>query len=483
MNTNVTKNYLYNLIYQIAVLIIPLITAPYLSRILGAEGIGVYSYNYSIAYYFCLFVMLGVNNYGNRSIAKCLGLKERINRVFCEIFYMQFIIGIIVMIVYLVYALLISENSYIALCYTPFLISYMLDVTWLFFGQEDFKIILIRNLIVKVITALAIFTLVKNQSDVIMYILIMSIGALLSQLIVWPKVLKENRLLHIKNSDVLKHLKPNIILFIPVIAVSIYRTMDKIMLGSMSTMIQVGYYENSEKLISILLSFITALGTVMLPRMSALYESKDDEQIQKMLSNSIVFVSFAASLVSCGVASIATNLVVVYYGKEYIDSGIILQLLCVTVPCISYANIVRMQILVPQGKDKAYVLSCFVGAIINLVFNTILIPSMQGTGAAIGTIAAETSVLITQIAFSKEKINLKYERKTIICVWLNAILMFAIVTIIGSFMQIGPISLLIQIFVGTISYIILFILQWKIGKDPYINVVVGFLNNKIRKRI
>lgn len=481
LKCRVAKNYIYNLIYQVAVLIIPLVTAPYLARILGAEGIGVYSYYYSIAYYFCIIAMLGVNNYGNRSIAKCLGDKEEINRVFSEVYYMQLGIGTIVLIAYLVYVFFISGQMLLTLCYVPFVISYALDVNWLFFGQENFKIILFRNVIIKVVTAVLIFWLVKSESDVVSYIMIMSVGALLSQLLIWIIVLKKHKLVRVKFCHIIQHLKPNLILFIPVIAVSVYRTMDKIMLGLMSNMTQVGYYENAEKIVSILLSFITALGTVMLPRMSALFESKDKKQIDKMLNSSIVFVSFVASIVAFGVAAIANTLVVVYYGKDYFSSGIILQLLCITVPFISYANIVRMQVLVPQGKDRAYVLSCFVGAVVNLGINAVLIPQFQAVGAAIGTIVAEFSVLFIQFIFAKEELHISTNKKSIFCFWINGLIMFTTIFILleTSYSLIGLIE---QIAFGAIVYLILLFIQWKVFKDDNINYVVGKLLNVMRSK-
>lgn len=488
MSNKVAKNYIYNLIYQVIVLIIPLITTPYLSRILGVEGIGIYSYNYSIAYYFSLFIMLGINNYGNRSIAKCLNKKEKEDAIFWEIYAMQFIMGVLVLSIYLIYTYAFSTNRLISLCYIPFLISYMLDINWLFFGQENFKIVLLRNIIIKILTALCIFIFVKNQSDLIKYILIMSIEALLSQIIMWRIVLKEKTLKKTKVSNIFKHLKPNLILFVPVIAVSIYRTMDKIMLGSMSNMFQVGYYENSEKIVSILLTFITALGTVMLPRMSALYETNSNEQIDKLIEASFVFISLISSAVSFGVASIATNLTVVYFGREYFDSGRILQMLCITIPFISYANIIRMQILVPQGKDKEYVVSCCMGAIVNFVLNSYLIPKYQAIGATIGTIVAEATVTFVQIFSSKYFFKLKKYSRTILLFWLNGLIMYIFIKNLTNYLSYSLFNLALEVGIGVIIYTFLIIMQWKIFNDEYLNTIIEniyykFILDRKRKKI
>lgn len=484
MTSKVIKNYIYNIVYQIAVLIIPLITAPYLARILGAEGIGIYSYNYSIAYYFSLFVMLGVNNYGNRSIAKCLGEKKKIHKVFWEIYFLQVIMGIIVIGFYMLYVIFLCDNKIIALCYIPFIVSYMLDINWYYFGQENFKIILIRNIVMKVFTAILIFTMVKSKDDVIKYILIMSIGALVNQLVIWGIIAKERSFIIPKWTEIMKHFRANLVLFIPTIAVSIYRTMDKIMLGTISDMIQVGYYENSEKITSILLTFITALGTVMLPRMTSLFEEKENEKINEIIEKSFLLMSFIVSVVTFGIGAVANNLVTVYFGKEYMSSGLILEVLCLTVPFISYANIIRMQIIVPQSKDNIYIASCITGAIVNVIFNAILIPKFYAVGAAIGTVIAEFSVFAFQYFSIRKSLKVKkYILKTIMLFWVNGLTMFGIVRLYLSKVNLGIFSLINSILIGAVSYSVLIVIQVKIFKDEYLNELIKKISKKIKSNI
>ena len=483
MKTKVAKNYIYNVIYQMLTLIIPLITAPYLSRVLGAKGIGIYSYNYSIAYYFGLFIMLGVNNYGNRMIAKCLVDKEKINKTFSEVYFLQFILGIVFLIIYLLYSFFLCQEKIVVLCYIPFVISYALDVNWFYFGQEKFKIILLRNVVVKLLTTIMIFCLVKKTSDVMIYILIMSFGALLSQVLIWVLIFKDFKLKKVNLNNLCFHFKNNVILFIPVIAVSVYRIMDKIMLGSLSNMIQVGYYESAEKIISILLSFITALGTVMLPRMSVLFEKNDKKQINKMINNSFIFISIITSIISFGIASISSDFVYLFYGSNYMPCALVLQLLCITVPFISYANIVRMQILIPQCKDKAYVISCFVGAVTNLIFNLFFIPKFQSVGAAIGTIVSEIVVMVIQTFNARNDIHIKEDIKVIVTIWLSGLTMFGFLNILGQLNDIVFINLLLRIGIGAISYfVVLLFLSRVLNIDYFKNIISNLFNNKLRRR-
>jgi O-antigen/teichoic acid export membrane protein len=468
MGNKILKNYIYNFTYQIAALIIPLITAPYLSRIIGVEGIGTYSYYYSIVHYFSMFVLLGISNYGNRSIARCLGDKNKIETTFSELFSLQFLCGLIVTGAYAIYLTFLCKETVLCLCYLPFIISSVFDINWFFFGQENFRIVVIRNIVIKISTTILIFLLVKSADDLPVYILIMSVGYLVSQLVVWPIVLREYKLRYPGIKKVLYHLKPNLILFIPFISVSIYRQMDKIMIGNLSSIIEVGYYENAEKLISLLLSFITAIGTVMLPRMSALYMSNNKNEINSMISKTSIVMSFMASSVAFGVASISRNLVLWFYGDAFGGSIPILKILCVTIPFICYANIIRMQILIPRGKDRTYVLSTVYGAVINLVFNILFIPKLGGIGAALGTVLAEIAVMIYQFVAVREELNLRTYVKIISFLWINGLIMFIVVSMVGTISPICFSSMIIQILIGAVVYGVGILIYYSITKDEVI---------------
>lgn len=472
VKNKIVTNYAYTFVYQVAAVIIPLITAPYLARILGAEGVGTYSFYYSIVSYFSMFVALGVSNYGNRSIARCLGDKEKTNKVFSEIFFMQLLCGIVVVTIYMVYAA-VSDSLLVYILYLPFVLSYMIDTTWYFFGQENFKIVVIRNIVIKTITTVLIFLCVNTRDDLDKYILIMSLGYFISQAIVWPLLLKEVKVYIPRFKDILQHFKPNLILFIPFIAVSIYRTMDKIMVGVLTTNIQVGYYENAEKIISLLLSFITAIGTVMLPRMSALFMEKNTSEIHSMLSKTTIIMTFMASGVAFGVAAISQNLILWFYGNDFAGSISILRVLCITVPFICYANILRMQILIPDGKDKIYVISTVVGACLNLFFNLILIPSLGGVGAAIGTVIAELSVFAYQFVNIKSTLKIRELIPGIVALWVSGAIMFTSVYLLSALLPNGFIGILCQVIIGAVIYFGLMALLYSILRDKSLGMLIA----------
>lgn len=242
---------IYNYIYQILMLCFPLIITPYISRTLGASGIGTYSYNYSISYYFVSIAALGLSNYGTRTISReCAKKQGNISKTFWEIYSIQFICAFVSCLLYIAYICFVSSNKIVSVIFFFYVLSSFFDITWLFFGLEQFKIVLTRNLIVKILTSIIIFILVTSQDCIIQYSLIMTISILVSQTLLWlyvPRCIKAEKIsLRIAFK---KHFKFNLILFIPVIAVSIYRYMDKIILGSLSTTTELGYFENVEKIV------------------------------------------------------------------------------------------------------------------------------------------------------------------------------------------------------------------------------------------
>ena len=213
------KNFLYNVIYQLFIYIFPLITVPYTSRILGASNIGIYSYTYSIISFFMLVAMLGINNYGNRAISRVRDDKDKTSYTFCSIYYLQLMLAIIVLIVYLIYVIFFcNEYKLIFLLQTFNLFSTLFDINWFYFGLEKFKLTITRNIIIKVISTILIFIFVKSKSDLWIYTLIMSISILISQLYLVGILHKYITLRKIPVKECLKNLKGCAILFIPVLA-------------------------------------------------------------------------------------------------------------------------------------------------------------------------------------------------------------------------------------------------------------------------
>ncbi|MDO5151470.1 MAG: flippase [Oscillospiraceae bacterium] len=470
------KNIMYNTIYQFLILFLPFITSPYLARIIGPNGVGVYSYSHSVAQYFVYAAMLGLQNYGNRSIASVCNNRIEKSKVFCEIYCMQITTALLSTIVYIVYSFF-SKDVTAALIMIMYVASTLFDINWLFFGTENFKITVTRNTVIKLLCMACIFLFVKDRSDTYVYITIMAASNLLSQIVLWPFVKREVDLSLPKWADVKKHYKPNLMLFIPVIAISIYKIMDKIMLGQMTTMAEVGYYEYAERIYNIPLLLITAIGTVMLPRMTFYYSNAQINEAQKYLLKSMDMVLAFANAAMFGMMSIANDFISVYYGSDFADSAKILQYLSTTIVFLAAGNVLRTQFIIPKKKDNIYIKSAVYGAVVNFIINILLIPSFRTSGAAIGTISAEAVVFLYQVMAVRKEIPLKKFVGSEILYFLAGVVMCFLI----SFIRIDNtiISLILKVLIGGIIYVCEFAIIFYIqNKQNPIKWVINLKNNR-----
>lgn len=463
MMENMKKNFMYNACYQLLIIAIPLITTPYLSRVLGAENIGVYSYSYAIATYFTLFIMLGLNNYGNRTIAMVREDPNMLSQTFWSIYFMQLLSGAIVICAYIIYALFYSNNiiTWILLIY---LISAAMDINWLFFGLEQFKITVTRNTIIKLITSASIFLFVKDRSDVYKYTLISVFGTLISQFVLWMYVPKFIYKKNVYRINVLEHIKPNLILFIPVMAISLYKYMDKIMLGILSSMQEVGYYEYSERVVQVPMALINSLGTVMLPRMSNLSIKGKSEIIQKYIFYSIIGVMSVSSIVCFGIMGVSDLFIPLFLGKEYDSCILLFKILLSSCFFLAFANVIRTQFLIPQTKEKIYIISIFTGAIVNLVLNLLLISKLGAYGVAFATFVAEAAVCISQAFMIRKELDIKRMIKNSLPFMTSGLLMY--IGLVSINLNMKPLfGLFIKIIIGGIIYVGAFFITYIVIRD------------------
>ena len=454
MNKRLRKNLVYNITYQILILFLPLITSSYLARIVGADGIGRYSYSYSVAMYFTYFTLLGLNKYGNRAIATVQNnIRER-SKIFLEIYCMQMLCFCVSIVAYVIYLLFFSEDKLIALIQMLFVASALFDINWFFFGLEAFDKTVIRNALVKLFTTILIFILVKSSDDVWKYTIIMSGGYFISQIVMWPYLKTYLKLQKISFSGVKRHFLPNLVMFIPVVAVSIYKIMDKIMLGTMSSKAIVGYYENAEKIINVPVAIFTALGTVMLPRISAMIADNKDDSVSMYRDIAVKLVIYFSGAATFGIIAISNSLSVCMWGDGFETSGLIMSYLAMTLIFLGVGNVIRTQILIPYHYDRIYVTSVILGAIINVFVNLLLIPTYGGVGAAIGTICAEVIVCIFQLICIRKEIPItSYLSHTIISSLAGFLMLYVVRQIPNPNPTIK--SIIVRVMVGGLVYILI----------------------------
>ena len=322
------------------------------------------------------------------------------------------------------------------------------------------------------------FIFVKKPGDLWIYTLIMSLGTFISQAYLWLYVKKFVKFAKVSYHDILKIIKPVLILFIPVIAYSIYKVMSKIMLGNMSNYSEVGYYNNAEKIINIPMGIITALGTVMLPRMSNIVANKDKDKGKKYISLSFKMVTIIACAIAFGLMGISKVFTPVFFGDGYEACINIIILLSLTVFFVSWANIIRTQYLMPNRYDNIYVISTIAGAVVNLILNLILIPKYKAMGAAIGTVFAELSVMLIQSIAVRKKIPVFKYILEYTPVILIGILMMLLVNEIGIYMGEKIITIVVQVLAGGIFFTIFTGIYILIKKDD----VFEMLKNSLPKK-
>ena len=498
---SIAKNYIYNMVYQVLILILPLITTPYLSRVLGAEGIGIYGYTYSIVTYFILFGSLGVAMYGQREIAYAQENVEARKKVFIEIIIFRFITIALASVAY--YFLFINGKEY-QVYYQILLIELIaaaFDISWFFQGMEEFKRTVTRNVLVRICSVSLVFILVKTKEDLAKFTLIYSLADLIGNLSLWIYVPKYIKGAKIKNINVLRHVPQIALLFIPQVANQIYKILDTTMIGTLvSNKAETGYYEQGQKVIRLLLTVVTSLGVVMVPRMASTFASGDNEKIKNYMKMSFKFVFFLAFPIMFGIISISNAFVPIFFGTGYDKVIILINIICPIIILMGLGNVLGTQYLLPTKRQKEYTISVAVGLVVNFILNYILIKQYASIGASIATVLSELVIVIIQFQYIKEQISFK---DLLVMAWkyfVSGIIMFAICYgvkfIIGLNIVnvnliklaanmsmdenylINSISIIVQMIFGVLTYFGMLIVL----KDDYVFKFVDKIKSKIFKK-
>ncbi|EDP68083.1 polysaccharide biosynthesis protein [Carnobacterium sp. AT7] len=460
---NIKQNLVYNIAYQLLIILTPLVTTPYISRTLGPENIGTYSYYYSIVFYFGMFILLGLNNYGNRNIAYKKNNKSKMSKEFLTIYTLQIILFILMSLLYILFIVYFAENKLMASLQFIYLISVGLDINWFYFGLEEFKLTVTRNMFIKILSVILILIFVNNESDIYIYTIIMLGSTLLSQIILFYFLKKYIVWEPFTIKDVLKHIKPNLVLFIPVIMISIYNLTGKIMLGILSTLTEVGIYESSSKLTAIPLALITAIGTVMLPRASAMVSSGRINESRVYLNISLFLAITASSALSFGIISVVEIITKIFFGPGFEKTIQVIPILIISSIFISWGNVVRTQYLIPEKRDNIYLKSVFLGAVFNVSVNLFLVQKFNSVGVAIGALVAEIIVATYQTVAIRKDVNLYKSLLISVPMILNGIVMMIIVRSINLNLNIIYL-LIIKIIVGTTFFGLIFLLYFSFLK-------------------
>lgn len=395
----ILKNYAYNFSYQLLVIILPILTTPYVTRIFSSEDLGTYGYFNSIVTYFILLATLGVANYGTKEVS---ANRKNIQPTFWGIYSLQVVAAFISIVLYLLLCWSVpSMQNPVAYILGLSLLSKGLDISWLFQGLEDFRKITIRNITVKLLGILSIFLFVKTPNDLYLYVFLLTGFELLGQLSMWLPAKEFIGKPHFDVVHAKEHLKPVILLFLPQIAISLYVTLDRTMLGALSSTKDVGIYDQALKIINILLTIVTSLGSVMLPRVSSLLSSGDYKAVNKMYEMSFLIYNLIIFPIIAGMLIVNKDFVNFFLGKDFQEARVAIEIMIARMFFIGWKNIMGIQILIPHNKNREFMLSTTIPAFVSVGLNLLLIPSLGFIGASITSVLTEALVWVIQYYYTR----------------------------------------------------------------------------------
>ncbi|ALG27454.1 MULTISPECIES: oligosaccharide flippase family protein [Lactobacillaceae] len=462
----IIKNYLYNASFQIFLLLVPLITTPYVARVLGPNGVGINAFTNSIIQYFVLFGSIGINLYGNREIAYHRDDRVKTSQIFWEIEILRLLAIAVSMLVFVVFIQFEDKYRVYLLMQSVLIIAAAFDISWFFMGTEDFKTTVTRNMVVKLISIVLIFLFIKSSNDIALYILIISGSQLFGNLTLWPYLRKRLVKVSFKELKILRHLRPSLLLFLPQIATNIYFVLNKTMLGLISGVITSGFFDNSDKMIKMVLAIVTATGTVMLPRVANTFARGETEKVHSYLYSTFEFVTFSSVPLLFGLAAIAPEFGTWFFGSKFNGIDQLIMTEAPVILMIAWGSAIGTQYLLPTKQNRAYTISVTIGAVTNLLLNIPFILVLGAIGTAISTVISEAAVIGFQIFTIRKQIDLRVLFSDTWKYLISGLVMFIVVFTLNKTIQFNIYTFIGEVLVGVVIYICgILITQPKILKN------------------
>lgn len=477
---SIKKNYIYRLLYEALVLITPFITTPYVSRVLGADGIGIYSYTSSIMTYFTLFGALGTVSYGAREIAQHRDDRQQSSKLFWEIELMTVGTSSVCLVIWCFFVAFSREYRPYYIALIPVLLGTMTDISWYFTGHEQVKYIVLRNAACKVIGIVLLFVFIKKPSDLLLYIVINSGVTLLGNLSMWTYLPRMLVKIDFRTLGFKRHFHETLIYFIPAIATSVYTVLDKTLIGLITgDNFQNGYYEQASKVVKIVKTLVfTSVNSVMGARISYLFAEERFEEIRRRIRRSMDFILLFGYGSVFGILGTAERFVPSFFGDGYRP---VIQLMCLMSPLIlivGVSNCLGTQYYTPSGQRKRSAKVIILGSLVNLCLNLCMIPAFGAVGATVATLIAESVISVLYVRMSGGymtwKILWSQSRKRI----LAGAIMCAVIILLDKAVPLGNVqAVLLQVAVGGSIYLGLLLLL----KDSMLYELIDMAWKLIRK--
>ncbi|GHN44029.1 flippase [Lactobacillus delbrueckii] len=474
----VVKNYLYNVGYQVLAIIVPLITSYYVSRVLSPEGVGANAFTNSIIQYFMLLANIGIGYYGNREIAYVRDNKQKMAATFWEIQIVKTVMTVVAYLSFVVFMAFYSGNKTYMWAQSINLIAVAFDISWLYQGLEDFKRTVLRNTFVKITSMIAIFIFIKSPKDVALYIIVLALSTLLGNLTLWPHAV--NNYGHVDRGTKLnpwRHFVPTVTMFVPQIATQLYVQLNRTMLGLMVDQKASGFYQYSDNLVKLILAFVTATGTVMLPHVANAFAQHDMEKVHKMLYKSFDFVSALAYPMMFGIAGVSLTLAPLYYSSKYAPVGPAMLIESIVILMIGWSNVIGTQYLLPVNRVKDFTTSVTIGAVVNIILNFPFISLWGLNGAMWATVLSEVAVTGYQLYVVRKDLDLSLMFQSSWKYLLASGVMFVAVFGMNTHLKASWLWLICEVAVGVVIYagLVYFL------KAPIIDQAKNLISKKLQK--
>lgn len=474
------QSFILQLITSFFYAVTPLITFPYVSRVLGPEKIGAVNFIDYTAQIFLLFASFGIPLYGVREVAKSYSDKEKLQNVVSELFTIHIFSTLFCLIIFFVTVFSFEEfnNSEELIFLAAFsIVINAFSFDWFVQGVENFKFLSIRTLIIRFISVIAVFLFIRKASDFVYYYSIL-IGS--SLIIILADILLLNKLsISLRLTfNIQKHIKPLLLFLLTTASVSVYTFLDTFLLGVISGSLAVGFYTTSLKIVKLSQNLINDLGGVILPRVSFLIESENSKEVQKIIFKSLYYVFTVSVPLSFFFFLLAPEIIIILAGSQFQPSIITLRLLSLLPLVIGLSNVFGIQLLIPYKREKEMLRSVLAGSILSVFLCILLCPLFEQNGAAIACLTSEIAVMILSGYYTKQIIHLIFPLRQIVAIITSTFLFIPIIFIIRNFFVSEIVILLTSLILCSIMYILL---QYFLFTNTIVRESVSFVFGAIRK--
>lgn len=479
-NKRIIKNYLYNTVYEALILILPFLTASYIAKVLGAGGIGTSDYTTSFAVIFSAFGKVGIDRYGSKHIAYKRDCRNSRSETFWSIWCLQISSTLISTIVYIIFFLTLGkEFKFLLLLQMPVVLSAFFDISWFYIGLENFKKIVVRNTLIRIISVVLIFIFVKGYDDLDKYILINSLVSLFGCFTYWISLFKYINKIDISKVNIRPYIKETMVYFIPQICIQLYTVADQIIVGSLINFTELGYYSQSLKVPKMSLAFINSLSTVLMPTIANLYEKNNISSIQKYLKSSLEITICIGVFGASSMSAVASKFVPMFFGEKFeviVPYMMVISLIAIIIPVgLVFTN----QFIIPTSKNKEYIIPIISATLVSLICNFTFIPLIGVSAAIITVILSEFTSTFLKIGLVRKYLNMKEIFKGSYIYFLFGVINFLLVGSVSFFLETNILSLLLSCVLCFVCYGI----QLIIFNNPIRTVVYEIYSRVKEKRL